>query len=70
MQAKNSRFPVGNDAVQEVLGGMCYYNCMKAIVATTSEFTPSARELALTNPDVSLWDVRKLQELWVEYVQR
>ena len=65
VQAKNYRDPVGNSAIQEVLGGMRYYRCNKGLVVTTSQFTASARELVAARNDVELWDGNKLQELFV-----
>lgn len=37
--------PVGIDAVQEIYGAMAYYDCVKAMVITTSTYTNAAREL-------------------------
>ena len=68
VQVKNSQYPLGNDAVQEVLGGMSYYGCSQGIVVTTSEFTSSAQKLATSHSGLSLWDVRKLGDLWAEHM--
>lgn len=66
VQAKNTRYPVGNDALQEVLGGMSYYNCKRGIVVTTSSFTTAANQLASSHAGISLWDGEKLEEVWAE----
>jgi restriction system protein len=54
-QAKRYKGRVGNDAVQELLGGMRYYSCSRGIVVTTSDFTHAAASLAATCRDVELW---------------
>lgn len=46
VQAKRYRGPVGNRAVQEVLGALAYYGGTEAWVVTNSTFTRSARALA------------------------
>jgi restriction endonuclease Mrr len=46
IQAKRWKGRVGNDAVQEVLGAMLYYDCPEGMVITNSTFTDAARELA------------------------
>jgi len=53
VQCKFYSRPVGVAAVQQVVGGMAYYNCDKAIVITNNSFTRQARELAERN-DVEL----------------
>ena len=45
-QCKMYRNPVGVSTVQEVLGSLAYYKASKAVVITTSTFTPAARKLA------------------------
>lgn len=55
VQCKKYRSKVGNSAVQEVVAGMRYYNCDRAMVITNSTFTPAARTLAKAN-DVILVD--------------
>ena len=46
VQCKFYSKPVGVAAVQQVVGGMAYYNCDKAMVITNNTFTKQARELA------------------------
>lgn len=53
---------VGNKAVQEVLGGMAFYQCEKGVVITNGAFTKSARELASAS-GVDLWDGQTLDKM-------
>lgn len=53
VQCKFYSKPVGVAAVQQVVGGMAYYDCDRAIVVTNNTFTRQARELASRN-DVDL----------------
>lgn len=55
IQAKFYNSPVGNYAVQEVLGAIGMYKADKGIVITNNTFTKSARELAEAN-DIELVD--------------
>ena len=55
VQCKFYSHPVGVAAVQQVVGGMAYYNCDRAMVITNNTFTRQARELADLN-DVELLD--------------
>lgn len=60
IQAKRyNNATVGNKAIQEVVAGMKFYNCNKAMVVTNSSFTVQAVELARVN-NVELWDRKKL----------
>jgi len=59
VQAKKYSDKVSNKAIQEVVAAKALYNCEKAMVVTTGEFTKSAIELALSNK-VELWDKNKL----------
>jgi HJR/Mrr/RecB family endonuclease len=68
VQVKNTKYALGNEAVQEVLGGMSYYGCSQGIVVTTSEFTSSAQKLATSHSGLSLWDAHKLGDLWMEHM--
>jgi restriction endonuclease Mrr len=61
IQAKRWAGGVGNGAVQEVLGAMAYYGCVKGMVITNSVFTESARELA-KKADITLYDGRWLAD--------
>lgn len=49
IQVKFYNSPVGNKAVQEVVGALGMYNAQKGIVVTNSTYTPSAIELANAN---------------------
>jgi len=49
IQAKRYSGSVGNSAVQEVVAAMKFYDCDKAMVITTADFTRSAIELAKRN---------------------
>ena len=49
VQCKKYTKPVGVSAVQEVIGARGFYGCQRAIVATTTGFTPAARQLAGKN---------------------
>jgi len=68
IQAKRWKGPVGNGAIQQLLGGILYYRCQKGIVVTSSEFSKSARELASRDSRVTLWDRQKLAELYQQYL--
>ncbi len=57
----------GNDAVQQAVGAMKYYNCNKAIVVTTSYFTRQAMALARAN-NVELIFKKRLQELLLQFL--
>lgn len=61
VQAKRYAAYVGNGAIQELLGGMVFYNCSRGIVVTTSGFTKSAKELAARATGVELWDRSELR---------
>lgn len=64
VQAKRSETPIGNKAIQEVLGAMKMYNCGKGMVVTNNAFTTSARELAIKS-NVELVGRTKLKN-WIE----
>jgi len=57
---------VGVGEVNQVLGGMRYYDCNRCLVITTSRFTPAAIEMA-KRAKVVLWDwdvlVRQIQKV-------
>ncbi len=61
IQVKFYNNPVGNKAVQEVVGAIGMYKADKGIVVTNSTFTPSAIELALAN-NIELVDGTKIEE--------
>ena len=55
VQAKRYNQDVGNNAVQEILGGMYYCDCNRGMVVGASGFTRSAKELA-SKAHALLWD--------------
>jgi len=59
VQCKFYSRPVGVAAVQQVVGGMAYYGCDRALVITNSTFTKQARELAMSNEVELLDNVRR-----------
>lgn len=61
IQAKRYSAVVSNSAVQEVVAGISFYKCDKAVVLTNNYFTNSAIELAKTN-QVILWDRDMLKQ--------
>ncbi|MEX2168420.1 MAG: restriction endonuclease, partial [Pirellulales bacterium] len=48
IQAKGYGHPVGNKAIQEVFAGAKHWHCDAWAVVTNSEFTPKAKELAVS----------------------
>ena len=62
VQAKYYSSPVGNSAVQEVVGALKYYGAQKAIVVTNNTYTNAAIELAKYN-NVQLVDGHGLETL-------
>ena len=65
VQVKNYTQSVSNSAIQEVVAAKKYYQANKAMVVTSSFFTPSAIDLAYAN-DVILWDGDKLKQILTE----
>jgi len=61
IQVKFYNNPVGNKAVQEVVGAIGMYKADKGIVVTNSTFTSSAVELANAN-NIELVDGDKIEE--------
>ena len=61
VQAKRHTARVGNGAIQELLGGMVFYNCSRGMVVITSYFTRSAKELAAKANGVELWGKSELR---------
>lgn len=57
----------GNKAVQQVVAAMKYYDCNKAIVITTSYFTPEAIALAKAN-NTELIPKERLQKMLLDYL--
>jgi HJR/Mrr/RecB family endonuclease len=68
VQAKRYKEPVGNNAVQELLGGMAYYECVKGIGVTTSEFTRSAKALATKHGRIALWNRDTLANMYQQFL--
>jgi restriction system protein len=68
IQAKCYRdWSTGNEAVQQVVGAMKFYDCSEATVITTSYFTPEAIILAKAN-NIELIAKGRLQELLLRYL--
>lgn len=61
IQAKCYSNKVSNSAIQEVVAGISFYKCDKAIVITNNFFTNSAIQLAKAN-NVVLWDRKMLKQ--------
>lgn len=61
IQTKCYANTVSNSAIQEVVAGLSFYQCDKAVVVTNSFFTDSAIELAKAN-GVILWDRNILKQ--------
>src|SRR5271157_4334381 len=68
VQAKRYNQDVGNAAVQEILGGMKYWECGSGIVVSASGFTKAAKDLAGKAPEVILWDKPVLKVLIDRYM--
>lgn len=61
VQAKRYNGKVGVSAIQQVIGGMKYYDCERGYVITNSYFTNNAWELA-NKSNITLWDRKTLME--------
>src|SRR5439155_4508982 len=59
IQAKCRSVPIGNHAVQELLGGLLFYDCKHGIVVSASGFSKAAKSLAKRAPHLELWDKEK-----------
>lgn len=68
IQVKFYNNPVGNKAVQEVVGAIGMYKADKGIVVTNSTFTPSAIELAQAN-NIELVDGASIEKYKKEILQ-
>lgn len=69
IQAKCYRdWSTGNAAVQQVVSAMKLYDCNKAMVVTSSYFTPEAIALAKANK-TELVSKTRLQELLIEHLR-
>lgn len=62
IQAKRYSGPVGNKAVQEVVGAILFYGGTEGCVVTNSTFTPAARALAQKN-NIRLIDGSRFGEI-------
>lgn len=62
VQIKKYSGKVTNKAIQEIVAAKNHYNTDKAMVVTSSSFTNSAIQLAISNK-VDLWDGSKLKNL-------
>ncbi len=65
IQVKCYSSVVSNSAIQEVVAGLSFYKCDKAMVITNSYFTSSAIDLAKAN-GVILWDREMLKQKILE----
>jgi restriction endonuclease Mrr len=63
VQAKCWKGPVGNSAIQEVMGALAFYDAEIAFVVTNRSFTDSALALARKDPRIHLVDRTDLAEL-------
>jgi hypothetical protein len=70
VQAKRYNQDVGNAAVQEIMGGMAYWECDTGIVVSASRFTRAAKDLAKKAPNVILWDKPVLEVLIDRYLSQ
>ena len=66
VQAKRYNSKVTNQAIQEVVGSLQFYNADKGWVVTTNTFTQSALDLAKAN-NVELIDRFRLELYLTEY---
>ncbi len=67
VQAKRSNDKIGNNAIQEIVASINYYNAQKGMVVTNNEFTPAAVDLAKSNK-ITLVDRSELDRLIKEYL--
>lgn len=63
VQCKRYSRKLNNSAIQEVIGGLAFYDCEKGAVMTNQYFTEPAKELAEVN-DIELWD-RDILAKWI-----
>lgn len=66
VQAKRSNSRISNDAIQEVVASIRYYNAQRGMVITNNEFSKSAIELAKSN-NVILLPRNELEKLINDY---
>lgn len=65
VQCKRYSNKLDNTPIQEVVGGLAYYNCDKGIVMTNNYFTEPAKKLAYIN-DVKLIDRTVLEKMLIK----
>ena len=70
VQCKYYAKPVGISAVQQVVAGMAYYECDRAMVVTNSTFTRQAKQLAEHNDVILLEKVSPYNTLLTEVLLR
>ena len=65
IQCKKYSKPVGNRAVQEIVAAVAHEGAQRAVVVTTSDYTPAAEKLATSNRVLLLHhaDLRKIDRL-------
>ena len=63
VQCKRYSRKLNNSAIQEVIGGLAFYDCEKGAVMTNQYFTEPAKALAEVN-DIELWD-RDILAKWI-----
>jgi Restriction endonuclease len=68
IQAKCYTKPVSNEAVQQAFSALSYHGCSKAVVITTSSFTPGAIALAKAN-STELIDGERLKRMLLEHLK-
>lgn len=68
VQAKRYTGKVGNEAIQQLLGGMTYYGCSSGILVTTASLTQSAIDLVVKASCISVIDRTMLRQLFIEKV--
>jgi HJR/Mrr/RecB family endonuclease len=66
VQLKCRNRNIGITAIQEVVAAKRHYGCQNALVVIVSDFTDSAKKLALSN-NVELWDQNKYTEMLRRY---
>ncbi len=68
VQCKNWTRPVGRDKVDELAGTAKRHNATRAILATTSSFSPDA-ERAAREHHIDMWDFFMICRLFQKYGQ-
>jgi Restriction endonuclease len=68
IQAKCYTNQVNNEAVQQAFSALSYHGCQKAVVVTTSSFTPGAIALAKAD-NVELIDGERLKRMLLEHLE-